>query len=247
MSSKLFVGTSGYNYRHWGNNVFYPVGLPQRRWLEHYAKSFSSVELNVSFYRLPKKSTFESWYDRTPMDFVFAVKGSRFITHLKKLVHCEEPLCYFFDNASGLKEKLGIVLWQFPPGFHVNEGKLTHFCELLSSNKVAGKTRHAFEFRHHSWFCQTVYDLLSDFNYSLCIAHSTRWPYEEVLTADYVYLRFHGGQTAYGSDYAEEELKRWAAKAKSWLSSRKDVYAFFNNDAHGYAVCDALKLRQLLA
>ena len=113
----IFIGTSGYNYPHWWNGVFYPSDLPQKKWLEFYTEYFSTVELNVSFYRLPKKEVFEGWYKRTPKKFVFAVKGSRFITHIKRLKDCREPLSLLFDHASSLKEKLGVVLWQLPPRF----------------------------------------------------------------------------------------------------------------------------------
>ncbi len=244
---KVLVGTSGYNYQHWWDGVFYPSDIPQRKWLEYYAQHLDSVELNVSFYRLPKKSVFEGWHRRTPENFIFAVKGSRFITHVKKLNDCEEPLKLFFENASGLGEKLGIVLWQLPPGLHVNEKRLEEFCGLLAQNEFSRNTRHAFEFRHKSWFCDKVYEILRRYKFSLCVAHSNRWPYEKVVTADYVYLRFHGGEILYGSNYSDEELEGWAEKAKDWLSEGRDIYAYFNNDAYGYAVYNALKFGELLS
>jgi len=246
MPARNFIGTSGYDYRHWWDGVFYPREIPQKKWLQFYSKKFNSVELNVSFYRLPTKQTFESWYERTPGDFVFSVKGSRFITHVKKLTNCEEPLNLFFENARDLKEKLGVVLWQLPPNLHFNSDKLATFCRLLMQNETAREHRHAFEFRHQSWFCDEVYELLRRFNFSLCIAHSARWPYDEIVTADYVYLRFHGGEMLYGSNYSEEELANWASRAKVWLSEGKDIYAYFNNDAYGYAVVNALRFRELL-
>lgn len=246
MLSKIFVGTSGYNYKHWGNDVFYPRELSQTRWLGHYATTFRSVELNVSFYRLPKKQAFEDWFIKTPKDFVFAAKGNRFITHMKKLKECEEPLNSFFENASGLREKLGVVLWQLPPNLHLNKERLQSFCALLVENKIARKSRHAFEFRHESWFCEEVYVLLKKFNFSLCIAHSMRWPHQDIVTADYVYLRFHGGEILYGSNYSDGELEGWASKTRAWSSGGKDIYAYFNNDAYGYAISNALKFRELL-
>lgn len=244
---RVFVGTSGYNYQHWWDGVFYPSNVPQRKWLEYYAQHFDSVELNVSFYRLPKKSVFEGWRRRTPEKFVFAVKGSRFITHVKKLGDCEEPLKLFFENARVLEEKLGIVLWQLPPNLHVNREKLEGFCELLERNEIARNTRHAFEFRHKTWFCDEVYEILRRYKFSLCVAHSNRWPYEEVVTTDHVYLRFHGGEILYGSNYSDEELEGWAEKARNWLNGERDIYAYFNNDAYGYAVYNALKFRELLS
>lgn len=246
MLSKIFVGTSGYSYKHWSDGVFYPPKLPQGKWLEHYAQAFNTVELNVTFYRLPNKRTFEGWYKRTPGEFVFIAKGSRFITHVKKLKDCEEPLKIFFENVKGLKEKLGVVLWQLPPGLHLDVGRLEDFCRLLNDSKVARMVRHGFEFRHQSWFGKEIYDLLEGFRFSLCVAHSSRWPCVEKATADFVYLRFHGGQILYSSDYSEEELKDWASKARGWLEQGRDVYAYFNNDAYGFAVKNAFRFRELL-
>lgn len=246
-SSRTLVGTSGYSYKHWAGDIFYPSGLPQTKWLEYYARSFDSVEINVSFYHLPKKQTFESWYAKTPKDFMFAVKGSRYITHMKKLENCEESVEFFFQNTCGLKEKLGVVLWQLPPSFHLNPQRLEGFCNLLRGNTVARKSRQAFEFRHQSWFCREVYALLRDFNYSLCIAHSIRWPSQATVTAaDYAYLRFHGGETFDDSNYSDEELQVWASKARAWRSEGRDIYSYFNNDAYGYAITNALRFRELL-
>ena len=247
MSPKVLIGTSGYSYQHWWDGVFYPKEVPQRKWLEYYTQFFNSVELNVSFYRLVKKQTFEGWYRRTPKDFIFAVKGSRFITHIKKLKDCEDPLRLLLENASGLKEKLGVILWQLPPGFHLDLERLDGFCRLLRQAKVSKAIPQSFELRHRSWFCEEVYDLLRKYNFSLCVAHSTRWPYEEVVTSDLVYLRFHGGEVLYGSKYSDEELDQWASKVKGWLDGGKVIYAYFNNDAYGFAVANALRLKELLA
>lgn len=239
--SKIFVGTSGWNYPHWANGVFYPAGLSQSKWLEHYVKYFNSVELNVTFYRLVRKETFQNWYKRTPKDFYFVAKGSRFITHIKKLKAPREPLNLFMDNVSGLREKLAVVLWQLPPGFKKNEGRLERFLKLLKKTKA----RHAFEFRHESWFDEEIYSLLKRYNACLCIAHSDRFPCVKEITADFVYLRFHGGGRAiYTSDYPDKELRQWAHFAKKFRN--KDIFAFFNNDAYGHAIKNALKFRRLL-
>lgn len=246
MAGRVLIGTSGYSYLHWWNGVFYPLDVPQRRWLEFYAQSFDTVELNVSFYRLPKREAFESWHDRTPENFVFAIKGSRFITHVKKLKNCQEPLALFFDHADGLKEKLKVVLWQLPARLHVDTERLKDFCNMLKESETPPNTRHAFEFRHESWFDDSVYDILKKYNFSLCVAHSNRWPCEEVTTTDLVYLRFHGGEILYGSNYAEEELQEWAGKARKWLEEGRDIYAYFNNDAYGYAVFNAGRFRELI-
>lgn len=244
LRSDPYIGTSGYSYNHWWDGVFYPADVKPSRWLEYYAKYFNTVELNVSFYRLPKKETFEGWRKRTPENFKFVAKGSRFITHIKKLKDVEEPLEVFFKNAPGLKNKLEAVLWQLPPGLKVDIEKLKGFCESLEKWK---KIRQAFEFRHQSWFCERVYEVLRQHNFSLCVAHSGRWPPVEEVTADFVYFRFHGGgDVLYSSNYTEKELKNWAAKAKNYLKQEKDVFAYFNNDAHGYAVKNAMRLKELL-
>jgi uncharacterized protein YecE (DUF72 family) len=246
MAIKTFVGTSGYNYPHWSDGVFYPRGLPERKWLEYYTSFFNTVELNVSFYRLPKKSVFEAWRKRTPENFRFVVKGSRFITHIKKLKDCKEPLKIFFNNVEGLEKKLRVVLWQLPPNLHANGEKLEAFCKIIHGLRVSGSTRHSFEFRHSSWFCEEIYAILRKYGFSLCIAHSKGWPCEELATSDFVYFRFHGGEILYGSNYSEEELREWASKAKHWMEKRKDIYAYFNNDAHGFAVKNALRFKELL-
>lgn len=244
--AKTYVGTSGFNYKHWAGGVFYPNGLPQSQWLDFYSQRLDTVELNTTFYRLPQKSVFEGWYEQVPGNFIFAVKGNRFITQQKKLKDPEEPVKKFFDNAIGLGDKLSIVLWQLPPNFSANPERLTKFCETLKKNAVATTVRHTFEFRHESWFLVDVYKILRDFGYALCIADSPVWPLVEEATTDYIYIRFHGGHELYGSNYSDAELKNWAKKIKKWLAEGKDVYAYFNNDAHGYAVQNAKKLKELL-
>ncbi len=238
--ARLFVGTSGWSYPHWAEGVFYPQGLNQKKWLEYYAGFFNSVELNVTFYRLVQKKTFENWRKRTPEDFCFVAKGSRFITHIKKLKGAKEALGLFLDNAVGLKEKLAAVLWQLPPGFKKDLKRLESFLKLLVKTKI----RQAFEFRNQTWFDKEVYSLLKKYNGCLCIAHSSRFPCVKEITADFLYLRFHGAESLYASDYSDRELQEWAAFAKQYKN--KGIFAFFNNDAYGYAVKNALKFRELL-
>jgi uncharacterized protein YecE (DUF72 family) len=237
---KLFVGTSGWSYPHWARGVFYPTGLNQSKWLEYYAKFFNCVELNVTFYRLVQMKTFQNWYKRTPEDFYFVVKGSRFITHIKKIKGISESLKLFIDNAIELKGKLAAILWQLPPSFKKDLKCLWPFLKLLKKTKI----RQVFEFRNESWFDKEVYTLLKEYNTCLCIAHSSRFPCSKVDTADFLYLRFHGGGSLYSSNYSDKELKKWAAFAKKFPN--KDIFAFFNNDAYGYSVKNALKFRQLL-
>ena len=243
----LLIGTSGYNYPHWWNGVFYPSDLPQRKWLEFYAEYFDTVELNVSFYRLPKKEVFEGWYKRTPKKFFFAVKGSRFITHIKRLKDCREPLSLLLDHASPLKEKLGVVLWQLPPRFKFYKERLEEFCVLLSTLPRSKLLRHAFEFRDESWFCQDAFQILEEFNFTFCIAHGSGLPFMEVVTSNSIYLRLHGGEVLYGSNYSDKELNQWAEKIKGWGKEGKDIFVYFNNDAYGFAIQNALTLRKFVS
>jgi len=239
---KAYIGTSGYNYPHWSKGVFYPEGLSQNKWLEYYCQFFNSVELNVSFYRLPSKKIFQNWYKRTPKDFYFTAKGSRFITHIKKLKDCKEPLKIFLENAGGLKEKLSCILWQLPPGLKKDLKRLEDFLRLLK--KFTKNIKQAIEFRNETWFERDTYDILKKYNTCLCIAHSNRWPCVKEITSDFLYLRFHGGQILYGSNYSEEELKGWADFVLS--IKIKNIFAFFNNDAYGYAVKNTLRFKELL-
>lgn len=237
---KVCIGTSGWNYSHWADGVFYPKGLSQSKWLEYYTKFFNSVELNVTFYRLVKKQTFQNWRKGTPQNFYFIAKGSRFITHIKKLSTPEEPLGLFMDNACELKEKLVAILWQLPPSFKKDLKRLETFLKLVKKTPI----RQAFEFRNNTWFNKEVYQLLKKYNTCLCIAHSNRFPCVKEVTSDFLYLRFHGQESLYSSNYSDKELKEWAGFAKQFKS--KDIFAFFNNDAYGYAVKNALKFRELL-
>ena len=241
----ILIGTSGYNYPHWWNGIFYPADLPQRKWLEFYAEHFDTVELNVSFYRLPSKEAFQNWYKRTPNRFSFGLKGSRFITHIKRLKECREPLSLLLEHASPLKEKLGVVLWQLPPRFRFQKERLEEFCVLLSTLPRSKLIRHAFEFRDESWFCREAIQILEEFNFALCIAHGSGLPYMETVTSDFIYLRLHGGETLYGSNYSDQELKEWAAKIKGWEKRGKAAFVYFNNDAYGFAIKNALTLKKL--
>ncbi len=243
----IFIGTSGYNYPHWWNDVFYPSDLPQRKWLEFYAEHFETVELNVSFYRLPGKKVFESWYKRTPKGFSFAVKGNRFITHIKRLKDCRMPLSLFLDHSSALKEKLGVILWQLPPHFHFDKERLEQFCVLLSTLPRSKSIRHVFEFRDESWLCNDAFQTLDEFNFGFCIAHGSGLPLMDKVTTRFVYLRLHGGETLYGSDYSEKELKGWVRKIEHWKAKGKDIFIYFNNDAYGFAIKNGLALKKLLS
>ncbi len=233
---KLYIGTSGWSYKHW-RGVFYPEDLPQSKWLGFYAKHFSTVEINNSFYRLPKRETFKSWKDKTPSGFVFAVKASRYITHVKKLKDVDEAWERFFYNALALGEKLGPVLFQFPASWHANAERLAGFLSILPDGY-----RYAFEFRNESWFNDGIYSLLEKKKAALAIADSPQWPLVLETTAPFTFIRMHGGRILYASDYSAKELSEWAQKVAGYLNRRLDVYVYFNNDAHGYAVKNARQL-----
>jgi uncharacterized protein YecE (DUF72 family) len=243
ITSSVYIGTSGYRYFHW-YGVFYPETLKQDKFLEYYSKFFDTVELNVTFYRLPEKKVFRGWYERTPQDFYFTVKASRTITHVKKLKSCEDAVTKFFDRIKELREKVGVILWQLPPSWKRDVIRLESFCTLLYEK--FSSHRHVFEFRHQSWCCDDVYKILKRCNFGFCIADSPYWPLVEKVTADFAYLRFHGSEALYASNYSISELKHWARKIKDWLRDGVSVYAYFNNDAEGYAVKNALTLKELV-
>ncbi|MGO0121995.1 DUF72 domain-containing protein [Desulfothermobacter acidiphilus] len=242
---RLFIGTSGYSYPHW-RSFFYPAELRSAEWLPFYAREFNAVELNVTFYRLPRPSTWDRWRQSTPPSFSFAVKGHRSITHWKRLHGAEEEMERFLHLAAHLEGKLAVILWQLPPGLSLKLQTLEDFCRSLQRSSAPLGCRHAFEFRHSSWFCLEVYELLRRYNFALCWADAPRWPRVEEVTADFIYLRFHGHDQLYASSYPTETLSRWARIISQQLKAGKDVYAFFNNDAGGYAVANARELRELV-
>lgn len=241
----IYIGTSGYSYPHW-KGIFYPESLPQSKWLKFYSQYFNTLELNVTFYRLLEEAVFSGWYKRTPKNFLFAVKGSRFITHIKKLNNTEDSVKIFMKRALLLKEKLGVVLWQFPRNFKFNKERLAKFLKTLSHVTNHFSQRHALEFRDESWFNEGVYELLKKYNTALVIADSKVWPKEEIITAGFTYIRFHGGRELYGSNYSDNELKSWALKIKKWQKKNLDIYTYFNNDACGYAIGNAKFLKNML-
>lgn len=239
--AQVFIGCSGFNYNHWRGN-FYPEKMPQRLWFSHYFSVFSTVELNVTFYRLPQISVFEHWREQTPSDFTFVLKGSRFITHIKRLKDVEEPLQRYFNGAAGLGDKLRVVLWQLAPNFSLDLEKLTSFLELLNRYKV----RNAFEFRNESWFTDEVVKLCRVNNAAFCLADWPQYLYDLSPTADFIYLRRHGHGGDYAACYNEEELAMDADRIRAYLKDGRDVYIFFNNDALGFAPKNALRLMEML-
>lgn len=243
MSTKIFIGTSGYMYNHW-KEIFYPPNLTPRKWLEFYSQHFNCVELNVTFYRLPKRETFESWRKRTPEDFKFVIKGPRIITHIKRLKKVEIEIDRFLETISPLQSKIICILWQLPPSLKYNLSLLKDFVVL--TKKKEKRYLQSIEFRNESWFIEPVYEILREHNINLCIADSPRFPYIETFTSNFLYLRFHGKKTLYGSLYSEKELQEWSRKIKMWLKNMGKCMIFFNNDFKGFAVKNALTLKKYL-
>ncbi|MBW4607077.1 MAG: DUF72 domain-containing protein [Hassallia sp. WJT32-NPBG1] len=237
---KLQIGTSGWVYKHW-MDIFYPPHLPSDQQLSFYAQHFSTVEINFSFYRLPERSVFESWREQTPSKFLFAVKGSRYLTHMKKLKDPIEPLSRLMERASGLEEKLGPILFQFPHTWHVNIERLQPFLELLQTYP---QQRFTLEFRHPSWLIPEVYKLLEGAGVALCLPVSPTVPLDVCLTTPWTYIRMHSGQWNVG--YSDEELATWAERIRYFIAQGFDVYVYFNNDPDGHAIRDAQKLYILL-
>lgn len=237
----VHIGTSGWVYKHWRRGVFYPKDLPQKDELNFYTQHFPTVELNNSFYNLPSRSTFRSWRQQTPGDFFFAVKASRFLTHMKKLKDPEDPLKRFMDAARGLGDKLGPILFQFPASWQVNLDRLAEFMTALK--RYRGR-RWAFEFRHKTWLSADTYKLLRKGDAALCLPVAPDVPLDAELTADWTYIRFHRGKR--GTGYSSQELSAWADRIKGFARQGADVYAYFNNDPGGHAIEDARRLRDML-
>lgn len=248
---QLFVGTSGWAYD-WEH--FYPGDLPKRRRLAFYAQRFRTVEVNFSFYRLPLKTTYEKWAEQTTEAFVFSLKLSRFITHIKRLQGTKTAFRTFFQRAAPLGAKLGPILVQLPPSFALDVRRLERFlekaCEVGRERKLT-PLRLAFEFRHPTWYgsdAKPALDLLARHGAAFVCGHSNRYPYpeKEPLTADFVYLRFHGPNEMFASAYGRRRLERWAPLVRRWVDDGIDVFAYFNNDVGGHAVRDALALLALV-
>jgi uncharacterized protein YecE (DUF72 family) len=244
---KIFIGTSGWIYGHW-QGIFYPEDLPSKDKLKYFSQHFKTAEINYSFYHLPRPITYQKWYSETPADFIFAVKASRFITHIKRLKGVKEAWQQFLENALNLREKLGPILFQFPPSFQAspeNINRLKDFLGIRDKTAMAELSRIAFEFRHKSWCDEKIYKLLKKYNVAWVICDSPCWPKSEVQTADFVYIRMHGSKILFASKYTGEEIKDLAKKIKKWLKNC-DVYCYFNNDFQGHAIENAKELLKLL-
>jgi uncharacterized protein YecE (DUF72 family) len=239
-AGKIGIGTSGYVYRHWRKGVFYPLGLPVREELAFYASRFPTVELNNPFYRLPTAEMFTRWREATPDHFQFAVKASRYITHVRRLRAVADEVALFMERAEHLGTKLGPILFQLPPSQQLDFPHLGEFLPLLPSAH-----RWVLEFRHPSWHTNDVYRLLAAHEVALCIPVGGGLHPDQITTAAFTYLRMHRGSEPRGG-FTADELKTWAARVRALSSVGKDVYIYFNNDWEGFAIRDAMTLGELL-
>ena len=236
------IGCSGWNYAAWRHGVFYPPRCPARLWLGYYAGHFDTVEVNATFYRLPTAKAVQGWVDQTPDGFTFAVKMSRYVTHVKRLRDLGRSIELFSSRIEPLvhSQKLGPVLWQLPPTFRRDDARLAAALRQLPPG------RHCFEFRHPSWFAPAVMELLRDAGVALVIGDrpEVRSFQTHELTTDWTFVRFHSGTRGRRGNYSESELREWAVRIQSW--SVREAFVYFNNDWEGFAPRNALRLKELL-
>lgn len=241
MKKKIHIGTSGWHYKHW-RGTFYPDDIPVKEHFNYYLRFFDTVEINNSFYRIPKKETFEKWKNEVPDDFVYVVKANRYITHMKKLHDTQDSLTTFLDNVSVLDEKVGAILFQLPPGWEANEERLENFLKILPDT-----FRYVFEFRNKTWYNETIYNLLKKYNCAFCIYELAGHQSPVIVTANLVYIRLHGPtKNKYQGSYSDSQLKEWAEFCKVQVKDNKDVFVYFDNDEKGYAAFNAKRLKELL-
>jgi uncharacterized protein YecE (DUF72 family) len=231
----VWIGTSGWQYRDWRGR-FYPRGVPTGRWLEAYAAAFATVESNNAFYRLPERRIFEAWAERTPDDFVMAVKVSRYLTHIRRLREPEEPVERFVERVAGLGGKLGPVLLQLPPQLRCDAARLADTLDRFPPGM-----RVAVEFRHPSWFVDEVRALLTERGAALCLADRRRPLTPLWRTADWTYLRFHEGRSTPSPCYGRAALAAWARRLATTWAREEDAWVYFNNDPRGCAPRDAAR------
>jgi uncharacterized protein YecE (DUF72 family) len=237
---RVWVGCSGWNYPHWRGGVVYPPGLRPSSWLGFYAERFDTVEINNTFYRLPTRKAVQGWVEQSPPGFVFTVKASRFLTHMKRLTDMDRGVVRFYERIEPLASstKMGPILWQLPGNFHRNDERLASALEQLPPG------RHCFEFRHPSWFCAETYEALRAHGAALVIGDHPERPFQtHELTADWTLIRFHYGHRGRRGNYSESELEEWRHRIANWRRSR-EIFAYFNNDWEGFAVKNAAWLKR---
>jgi uncharacterized protein YecE (DUF72 family) len=237
----VHIGTSGWHYKHW-KGPFYPEKLPASKMLEWYARHFDTVELNNTFYRLPPETGVQAWRDGTPHHFCFAAKGSRFLTHMKKLKDPEPGIARFFERVDHLGRKLGPIVFQLPPFWEADPERLDAFLTALPKRR-----RYAFELRNPTWHTEEIYRILRRHRAAFCIYEIAGFHSEFVLTANFTYVRLHGPGGAYQGSYSDEKLAEWASRIRAWDRDLRAVYIYFDNDQAAYAVQNALTLKRLVA
>jgi len=234
------IGTSGWYYDHWCGR-FYPDDWPKSKWFEYYARHFDTVEINNTFYHLPKEQTLQRWHKIAPKDFLYAVKANRYITHIKKLNDAAEPLERFFERVNLLKSRLGPILYQLPPSLQKDLDLLEAFIKLLPKRKTA-----VFEFRHKSWYEDDTYELLNKSGTCLCIHDMPGKESPRIVTGDIIYIRFHGTTGRYSGSYLKSQLQNWAKWLKEQAQKVSAIYVYFNNDEHAHAIKNAKQLREFI-
>ena len=245
--SQIRIGTSGWAYKHW-REKFYESGVESAEYLRFYGREFDTAEINYSFYKLPTPQNYFDWAGEVDDDFIFAVKGSRYLTHMKKLKEPEQPWSLICDTAGCLGPKLGPILMQFPARWLKNIERLSEFLECVDNHPACAhaKTRIAFEFRDESWFCKEVYNLLEKYGAALCIADSLEFVRKDVITADFTYFRYHGRMPIYAASYSSQQLKIEARKMQKLADEGIDIFAYFNNDGNAHAIKNVRSIKQLL-
>lgn len=236
----IYIGTSGWHYKHWVG-TFYPPKTPASKMLAYYYERFDTVELNNTFYRLPKQRALDNWRESTPPHFHFAAKGSRFITHMKKLKDPEPAIARYFDAIDVLREKLGPILFQLPPHWEVDAARFAHFLQALPTHH-----RYAFEFRNPTWDIPAIYDLLAQHRAGYCIFDLAGYQSPLHVSTDLVYVRLHGPGGKYQGSYTDDSLRTWAMRIREWRGENRSAYVYFDNDQAGYAAFNALRLKELL-
>ena len=234
------IGTSGWHYDHW-KELFYPPELPKSKWFEHYAQHFDTVEINNTFYHLPKEVSLRRWHEQAPKNFLYSVKANRYITHIKRLKDTSEEVKRFFDRIGLLKSRLGPILYQLPPSLHKDLDLLESFIKLLPKKLPA-----VFEFRHDSWFSEDTFKLLNKFGAGFCVHDLSGKETPRVVTAGIIYVRFHGPSGKYCGNYSKSMLQNWAKWLKEQAREVSGIYAYFNNDIGGHAVNNAEQLGEQL-
>jgi uncharacterized protein YecE (DUF72 family) len=238
--SNVYIGTSGWSYKSW-DKAFYPKNIPKARQFEYYVTQFPTVEINNTFYRLPTLNAVRGWRDKAPPGFVYAVKGSRFITHMKKLTKLDGAVNKYFDRIKALKKRIGVVLWQLPPFLKKDAARLEKFLKILPNGY-----RYAIEFRHPTWLDEEIFSILREHRAAHASVSSRGMPMDLTVTTDFLYIRFHGLEGGAAHDYARAELEPWAAHIREHATDGKKVFAYFNNDINVRAPENAKMLMEMV-